>query len=188
MFKKFAPFRSSKVFLFKDPDTAFVYKANTLHDLTQYIISYRQQNDLPPIDHLPDVLENYLCSLPQNQGACERAELKRGFMQWARGGIALLRYVVFKEKAPKAEADRRALICAKCPHNTFPDKKGFIKWADETAMIQTGGEQSTHNSLLGNCEVCSCNMRAKVFIKKENISLSERERTALPKFCWQIEE
>lgn len=82
-------------------------------------------------------------------------------------------------------AKRRAKICMGCPHNVFPDKGAFIEWADSMAEAATGGKRIEETDKLGNCEVCSCPLRAKIW-HKGPFKLLKQEKQKLPGFCWQL--
>lgn len=193
MIKKFKPFHAPIRYYFVDPDTGHEYRALSDSTLAQQILSYRAQNNLPPIQNLSHVLENYWCSLPENTGSCEPVQLTRGWMQYIKGGVALLEYVFYGPKGmvPDEEASRRAGICISCPANVFPDPdnvSSFITWSDEVATHCTHGRSIPEASQLGNCQICSCLLKAKVF-KKPPFGLSEAERKEMkevnPK-CWQV--
>jgi hypothetical protein len=81
------------------------------------------------------------------------------------------------------EAQVRAQTCFKCPHNVFPDKGEFLAWSDEIAEAATGGRRVVGQEELGNCEICTCPLRAKVFAKDLKMKVEEREK--LPDWCWQ---
>lgn len=179
---------TSKVWEFKDPDTGYIYKANNEKELLERIVNYRKQNELSEIEFLPVVVENCLCRRRVNLGACEAREpLKRSIQQYFKGGIALLKSMVYKSYTSQREADRRAKICTLCPLNIFPDKGPFLKWADETAELMVGSRKSMHHSELGNCAACGCNLRAKVFFDG-TIELTDKEFKEMPEQCWQKQE
>lgn len=182
---RFKAFQAPSRYIFKDPDTKRKFEAPNKKELIQHIQSYREQNRLKPIQALEAVLENYWCSLPENAGKCETLPLKRGWFQYLKGGVSLLENIFMGEKnmVSQEEADIRSEICSECPHNVFPDKGPFVKWSDEIAGAATGGRQSSKHNLLGNCEICSCPLRAKVFHKHPKPSREEKEK--MPSFCWQ---
>jgi len=110
-------------------------------------------------------------------------------MSLLKGGINLLMNLFYGDKniVSQNEADRRAEVCLNCPHNTFPDKANFVKWADEMALLTIRNNKSKYHESLGNCDVCSCNMRAKVFFGSR-IVLSDEEKEKMQKVgCWQLE-
>jgi ribosomal protein L37E len=163
MFSKFKPFEGPSDFTWIDPDTGTKFSERSKKDLIDRITAYRAQNNLEVIEYLPVVLENYWCSLPQNKGKCVSAEIDRGFLGYFRGGIALLKQMAYRRFVSQETADNRAAICLRCPHNTFPNKESFIKWSDDIAEASTLGRRSKFHSRLGQCDVCGCPNRAKVW-------------------------
>lgn len=184
------PFAGPKRFVFKDPDTGFDYEAKNLKELVQRIISYRSQNRLEPLLHLDIVLHAYWCTLPENVGdCCDRPRLDRGLKAYVKGGIALIENLWFGEKArvTSNEAKRRGAICLKCPYNVNPEKGKFDDWADRMAEYSVGDVKSAYHSQLFNCEVCSCNLRAKVWWNGD-MGLSDEQKTKMEAVgCWQLD-
>lgn len=175
---------------FKDPDTGHLYEAQDRQSLIAKISSYRSQNELPPIQELGLVIENYLAGLPDNRPNAEPTPpLRRGLVAYLKGGIALLDYIFYGAKAMVSlpVAEERATICLTCPQNQFPDKGTFVRWADEMAEAATGGKKTKQHDLLGNCIACSCNLRSKVWYKGP-FRLSNDEKLKMPSFCWQLKE
>lgn len=190
MVMKFHPTLGPKQWIFRDPDTGHEFKGQTKDLLVRQILSYRKQNRLEEIEEIDLVLENYLCGLPENIGACvERKELKRGLFAYITGGVALFKNVFYKSFVSQEVADSRAEQCVKCPKNIFPDHNGFLIWSDELAKASVGDRRSKLHVNLGSCEVCSCPLRCKVFYDgKVNLTRKQKEEMeALPGGCWQLE-
>lgn len=188
MFKRLRAFEAPSYYVFKDPDTAFVYTARSREELVRSILSYREQNNLPPIEALNVVLENYWCGLPENNGKCqEHTTLNRSLMGYIRGGIALLQNMAFPSFATQDEADVRSEQCANCPYNSFPDRGPFLKWSDEVAVSCVGERKSKRHNDLGNCSVCTCPLRSKVFWNKPLEKFDDEQLVQLRKVnCWQL--
>jgi hypothetical protein len=182
---KLIPYLAPKRYTFIDPDTQVHFEESSREILVQRILAYRKQNRLEPIDNLTTVLENYWCGLPENLGACEpNAYLRRGVMQYVQGGVTLLANMLFKRIVPQAVADARSNICAQCPHNVLLNKSWFVKQADEIALHSTNGLKSINHDKLGNCAICTCPLRAKVFYG-DTINLPQDQYARLPDYCWQ---
>lgn len=174
---------------FIDPDTGFKIKANSRAELVKYILQYRANNGLDQIENLELSLEDYLCRLPQNTGKCRPdVALKRGLAAYWKGGIMLLKSLLYKSFASQKEADLRSEVCVACPHNIFPNKNHYVRWADALAEGATRGKKSSNHTKLGNCDVCSCCMRAKVWIGKDILEVSDEELVKFPDHCWQKKE
>ena len=184
MFYKFKPFQGPEEFLWTDPDTGRQFKEKTKKDLVERIVTYRAQNNLPEIEELGKVLETYWCKLPGNVGKCEPEPLKRGLMGYMKGGISLVKNMVYRKYANKEEAEKRAAVCVQCPYNVFPDKDGFIKWTDEIAYHALGDRTTELDDHLGNCAICSCPMRVKIWYGGKDFGV-EGVESRLPGYCWQ---
>ena len=168
---KFNPFTDSKTFQFKDPDTGHVYKASSREGLLRQILDYREQNRLPEIESLREVVDHYLCLLPENAGSCQyETNQKRGFLTYAKGGLMLLKKVFYGEHmmVPQEVAEKRAAICLRCPLNRYPEdaSRGMVDaWADSVALHSTNDRHTSVDALLHECAACKCVLKAKVFYK-----------------------
>lgn len=184
------PFLGFKAIRFIDPDTNFKFKADNIDNLCKHITQYREQNGLEPLLELPLVVQNYLCSLPENLGVCEpeRYKLKRGLFKTIQGGIALIKTFMYSKFVDQSVADARSSICKDCSLNVFPDRGAFIVWADKIAVGSVGERKSKYHESLGNCAGCSCPLRSKVWYAGA-ITLKDVERKTMleanPR-CWQI--
>lgn len=188
MFRKFRAFEASSIFEFVDPDTGFKFKAGKLMDLYKDIILYRQQNNLTPIESLNHVVENYLCSLPENCNKCQENDtITRSFSQYIQGGIALLKNMAFKKYASQHVAETRGAQCSTCRFNVFPDKSGFLAWADDIAISQVGERKVSMASELGSCSVCQCPLRGKIFVADTLPKFPDDQVDKLKSVsCWQL--
>lgn len=188
MFFKFAPGLGPRTWRFRDPTTCFSFHANSLNDICKHIREYRKQNELEELQFLETVVENYNCKLKDNIGACtQREPFKRGIFQSVRGGVSLLESLLYNKMVSQEVADSRAAVCKDCPKNIFPDKGPFIKWADKLAEASTGGKKVKDYDSLGNCEVCTCCMKAKVWYTGP-FKFKKEQMDEFPDFCWQKKE
>lgn len=187
MLYEFKPFHGPKEFKFKDPDSGYEYIADDFGSLLKKITDYRSANGYSPIEMLPQVVEHHLCNLPCHYNDCKPNEkLSRTLSQYIRGGVALFKSFIYKNMVDQATADKRSEQCADCPFNVFPDKGNFDKLADAMALRQIGDRRSKYHDHLGNCAVCSCLMRSKVFFKGNfRITDDEAEKMEIVN-CWQL--
>lgn len=186
----FRPFQTSLVWKFPDPDNPHhLHSGRTRAELIQAIVAYRSQNGLPTLHALDMVLDNYLCSCPENIGKCRPIPLRRGLMPYLKGGLTLLSNIWYGDKnmVTQEEADRRAAICAACPMNQFPDKEGFVLWSDDIMENSVGDKRTKYNDKLGSCIVCSCTLKALTWYKGALIK-DKLERESYPDFCWKIQD
>lgn len=170
-----------------DPDTGYVHKATSRHELVQRILLYRSNNNLEQIENLDAVIDDFLCRQKENCMKCRPVPLlKRGLAAYWQGGIMLLKSLRYKVFAPIEVAEKRAQQCKSCPFNIFPDKGRFIRWSDALAEATVGQKTVSCQKDLGNCEVCSCPLKAKVHYVGE-IGLTEEQEAKMKSVdCWQI--
>lgn len=188
MFKKFLPFNAPADWYFIDPDTGKEFFGKDKQEIIGKILEYRSQNQLEEIPLLGETIENFLCNFPVNLGKCGKVKLERNFWGYIKGGITLVKNVLVKNFVSQEEADRRASICLKCPHNVFPDKRGFIKWSDRLAEASVPDKKVRGYDQLGNCEACSCPLRVKTWVVGP-FKLEKEEKEKMKKVgCWQIVE
>lgn len=133
------------------------------------------------------VVDNYLCTLPKNHGKCSPVpNLDRSIWTMLKGGVALLVNLWYGTFASQEVAQARAAQCATCPFNELPEKTSVEKWQDQIAEASVGDRKTTYQSQLGNCRVCTCVLKAKVFYDGP-VSFSKEE---IAKFksvnCWQL--
>lgn len=192
MFRRFTACIAPKAYYFKDPDSGRVTNGTSVQDVAAKVRQYRMQNELEDIPYLEAVIENYLCRQKENLGGCEPLpELKRGLMETLKGGIALLKSMMYSSFASQEVADERAKICLSCPLNTFYDKTDdFAHWCNDVAEQVVGERRSKHHDELGVCSACTCGLRFKVFYN-EPIKLTkkqEKEILAENPNCWQLKK
>lgn len=185
MFERFKPFSAPSNFYFKDPDTGYKYQRESRKALIEHISNYRLQNRLEPIEHIDTVLENYWCKQPENSGKCEPMKLARGIIPAIKGGILLLKSYLMKEKVSQEVADYRAEVCKECPHNLKAQLNPMHASQDAVALLSIGRSRSKHFEELGNCAVCSCPLKVKVWYGG-SIELSRSQYEEMVKVqCWQ---
>lgn len=181
----FKPFESAEKWEFLDPDTGHLHLGRDKTELITRILAYREQNKLEPITSLSVVIDNYLCGKPENLYKCVPFQLKRNFLTSIKGGVAILTNLLMNKQVKKEVAEKRAEICIECPYNVFPDKGPFVAWSDDIADRSTGGREVSVHSQLGNCEVCSCLLKAKVFYDGPMGLDKEQIETMKKVNCWQ---
>jgi len=187
---RFLPLHAPEYWEFRDPDTGLLYKATTKKDLISYITSYRTQNELENIHFIDTIIDNYMCSQKKYRGMCQRVKLRRGILGYIKGGLALLQEVFTGEPVKAKEANRRSAICAKCPFNIFPDTSGFHEWSDNVAIEAVGSRKAFNHNELGSCKVCTCTLKAKVWLAppfRTPKSQQEVVRPVTPN-CWMLPE
>lgn len=167
MLKTFKAFEAPSRYDFVDPDTHHEFLNRNKHDLMQDIIAYRAQNNLPHLEYLSSVLDNYWCEQLVNVGKCQECDPPPGFLTYLQGGITLIKAMLLKRFASLPIAEARAAVCVKCPYNSFPDRGPFLAWIEDIAVACVGEKKVSVKEKLGVCAICSCPLRSKVFIDEE---------------------
>lgn len=185
VFLKFKTGERSLEFNFPDPDTGYIHKASNYQNLVREILVYRQNNNLEPIENLPQVLEDYFCRMACNAGKCQKdIALNRGYAAIWKGGILLLKNLLYKRFASQETAENRAKQCSTCKYNVLKNPDLL-----DIAAEKMVGKRSLPEELkakTGNCAACGCNLRGKVFYDGE-ISPDEEELKAFQEVnCWQL--
>jgi hypothetical protein len=189
IFRKLKPLREPARYIFKDPDSGREFQQNTRQALINEVVNYRINNRLEAIENLNLVLENYWCSLPENIALCDVFNLKRGWTDYLKGGIALLKDSLYPadSRVTQEEAEERALICKQCPYNVRPTKTGAFQVADDVVETYLGkGTTTSSDKFLGTCSVCTCPLRFKVHVKGP-FDIDHMQRDKMVKVsCWQL--
>lgn len=186
--RKLKPFLAPLDVKFVDPDTGYKYHAKTRVELKHKIYNYRMQNDLPQIENIDLVLEDYWCTLPLNKALCETCPLERGIMGYLKGGINLFMSMAFKSYVETEEAERRATICDTCIHNKEPENpSSFRSWTDTLALHTIGERKTSKDDNLHSCEICTCVLRCKVW-NGGSLKESEEINKQFPDYCWAKEK
>lgn len=117
-------------------------------------------------------------------------KLERGFWGYLKGGVALLKAVALGKMVLQEEAEGRALLCVGCPFNQPYEKTSVQRATDKLMEAAVEGRRrpvAVHNQL-GNCGVCSCCLKFKVFAKGP-FDLSDAEKVQMKSVgCWQVSD
>lgn len=196
--RTFKPFETSPFWELKDPDKeGYVHRGRTRAELVSNITNFRAQNQLPSIERLDLVIDDYLCSKKENQHKCRQLEIRRGILEYLKGGISLVKVLALgpKEIVSQEIADSRSELCKDCVYNVYPDHDKFIAWSDEIAWHTVGDRRTKHHDALANCVACSCCLKAKCWVKgpfelsdkeKETMRTAKSSVTGQPIKCWQL--
>lgn len=155
--------------------------------LLDRISIFRQQNNLPEIEFLSDVVENYWCTLPENTGRCEPKALPLGLLAAFRGGIATIKNYMYKSFVAQEVAEERAKQCSTCKFNEMPETDGLKSWLDIITINSVASNRTSYYDKLGTCGVCQCPLNMKVFyndkIPKPDAVQREKYKSV---DCWQL--
>lgn len=136
-------------------------------------------------------------SLPKSQAPQHHLESLRrvagAVKQLVAGARSLGEWIESKEAAvPRATAEARAEVCAKCPRNS---PGNFTQWFTVPAAelikrhVEAAQDRSLETALddqLGICDACKCPMRLKVHVPIDWIRkrMTPEVKAALDTNCW----
>jgi hypothetical protein len=83
------------------------------------------------------------------------------------------------------EAERRASICAGCPHNI--PATGCAGCTNIVALVTSviGGRKTSKDDQLENCGICGCANRAQIHIPLEVLAEGVTSDMEFPDYCWK---
>ena len=84
------------------------------------------------------------------------------------------------------EAERRASICAVCPHNSEAVGCSKCQQILPKVMSLIGGRTTSYHDQLESCDRCACSLKAKVWLPMKVVAGGKV--LTLPKKCWMSGE
>lgn len=160
-------------------------EASNYWQLVEDVRDKLRWNDEPIPANLEELIQQDICARCPD-GYCKglrgkkfwltRAQLFTGMQAWKQYATRPREEVCVQQE----EADRRAAICAKCPHN----QRAAGCWS--CVLIEIGSEllmsslKSKHDDQLAGCEICGCLLSKKVHFRRELLDPSPE----YPDFCW----
>ena len=92
------------------------------------------------------------------------------------------------ERPTQILADARAAVCAACPENGDIEPCNHCNINTLNRLIEklVGAHKTSSDASLKFCQVCHCNLRAKVWTKHEAIwnHMKDKTKARLPETCW----
>jgi hypothetical protein len=172
-----------------DPADGFVAHAWTYVDWIAVQKAHLHANNREIPATLEADMQNQLCStLPP--GFCNypdpgrpRPSTSLTFDDVTGGVKTFARWIAQGAKyVSQREADRRALVCARCYLNV--NVSGCAGCSKAVQEI-TGNKKSHYDSVLRTCAVCKCFLRAKVHFPLSTLDTENaRVQEQYPDFCW----
>jgi hypothetical protein len=155
----------------KDPLTGDVIRAVTFEQLVAKAAAARRANGLHIGSEFEDEVEQWCCEAHPDE--CqdvdpERPRRKRLTLDdVVRGAKVLLSFKLGGSRlVDRAEAERRAKICARCSLNTGYQRP-CAACHELTNIVRsiTGGETTSVDDRLHVCHVCGCELKSAVWLE-----------------------
>lgn len=161
--------------------------------------NYRKINNFPIGLNFVEEMEDQLCqTLPP--GWCDQ-QIEPGSWAKAIGSVAMTLETVKNgtkvlaawmasgaKHVSKEEAERRGATCLTCHFNArLSDCAGCgTESLNSIVRAIVGGETTPLDNRLHNCQICHCNLRAKVQIPSDILFSKTDPQTLkkLPEWCW----
>lgn len=189
---------------YRVPETGQKFEGASLSGLIENLKAHYHANGYELPDSLPALIEAYVCGevgeyCDGNASSLPKTERVTG------GGLAHTFHVVLQgtktliswvagggERVSQALADERAATCATCPENVNPEGCTGCNIAELLRIGEkvAGTRKTTSDASLNACRVCSCLLKAKVWIPHKNLwpHMSEEQKLRLPQACWLVKE
>lgn len=82
------------------------------------------------------------------------------------------------------DADRRALVCSKCPKNRNMEScASCVATVNAITKTLLGSRNTSYDRKLKDCGVCGCNLKQKI-----HFPLNDGDTNVYPSFCWVTKE
>ncbi len=143
----------------------------------------------PPTDFVSQI-ENNLCDRMagnENCVPCSQEKQKLGFGEIVRWVKAMYQFAVNGkfELVPQEEAERRAKICAACPHQIATSGCWGCKGIAGMLPHIAGARKTSYDLQLKACGVCGCYNAVSVHLPVE---VQGGENLEFPDFCWKFKQ
>ena len=140
----------------------------------------------PPTDLLSQI-ENNLCDRLAGHPACvpcSQEKQKLGFAEIVRWVKAMYQFAINGkfELVPQEEAERRAKICAACPHQIATSGCWGCKGIAGMLPHIAGAKTTSYDPQLKACGICGCYNAVSVHLPVE---VQGGENLEFPDFCWK---
>jgi hypothetical protein len=120
------------------------------------------------------------CSEPNNPNMKDTVAMAERFLRTAKA-------FVFSgaAKVPQEEAERRAAICAECPMNITGNfcTSCFMRNMVASTVAMVSGWKTSKDDKLKACGVCSCDLKIKVHVPKDQMNYKELDGLWTER-CW----
>jgi hypothetical protein len=144
---------------------------------------------MPPLDFVSQI-ENNLCDRLAGHPNCVPCSSKKqtlGFAEIVRWVRAMYQFATNGkfELVPQEEAERRAKICAACPHQIATSGCWGCKGIAGMLPAIAGARKTSYDMQLKACGVCGCYNAVSVHLPVE---VQGGDNLEFPDFCWKFKQ
>jgi hypothetical protein len=177
-------------FRYRDPVDGFISHAWDYSTWVEQMDKHLRVNNREVPPNLGEIMQEQLCmTLPPgwcNYDDSNRERASIITLNWEDVKEAAQRFAGWiKDGAPlvdQKEADRRALVCARCYLNVNISGCSACQAVVEAL---SSGLKTHHDQYLKSCAACKCNLKAKVHFPYETLDKENpRVQSLYPDHCW----
>lgn len=185
------------LYVVTDPLTKSEVRAGRFDLLVRKLIDARKANGLPIGLDFESEVENWVCAAyPQEcvefNPAIPRVPREIGMGDVVRGTRVMLEHwIAGRPIEERPEAERRAEICSRCRYNVGIRSPcgGICAELREIVNRVIGGKGTSHDSDLGSCSICRCELKSAVWttleIQCKGVTEDMKKQfTSVPE-CWK---
>lgn len=118
------------------------------------------------------------------------ASERQRYMTMASRFLRAVEDAVMNGLVQQDEADRRAEICSRCPHNVKEKFRWCVGCAAQSAAAKLAkfalNKSTPHDGQINSCDVCFCNLPLKVWVRREGMDYPELRKDWWEE-CWMRE-
>lgn len=137
------------------PDTGFPFFADSLVQLIEKEIAHLKANNLKIAGNLAEVIENRLChNMPPE--ICKSTDGEKYHGRSRRAEESIVNKTIRLDRGisvAQSVADKRAKVCANCPHNVIRRTCGSCRGVSNILQSILRGRTTSINHRLGVCDV-----------------------------------
>ena len=180
------------------PETGAKITGGDYYNLLKKIKEHRLANNIPISVNFVAEIQNAICErLPANNSQCTHydplqdplAPRKRVVLEDVKRFIGTMTALVKNGAGfeSRAEAERRANICLKCPFNIVIEGcagcRGMLNWVTDVV----GSRSTSLDGHLKGCEICGCELKTSVHVdlKSQQAVISDELNAQFPDYCWK---
>lgn len=176
---------------YTQPESGYVVVSIVWEELVRRVQGHRVANGFPLPPGWEAQLENDVCEQAELNGSwCQftdepKTRAKVGLGDMLNFLRVMAKWLPTRQWVTQDEAERRALICSRCPMNIEADGcAGCRNFVGDLAGF-LGDRSTAQDSQLKACGVCGCSNVAQVHIPMVALVQGVTPEMDFPSFCWK---